>query len=209
MVSWTCRTVRRTTITTTTAITTPVSHMSPTIKKKVATPSASEIDDIFTRKAETVTSKTNQHDSSSALKRKKRKKKSTQTQLAEPKRPAPEIVLDPSSKTISHDRSVPPSKKQKVVETKSDQDKFRDSRGTGPRKPIPSCHELGQSQPHSGRKTDEGFKIYKEDELGINAEAGGQSNLILDEIIYISLGTPLCPFDCNCCECPASVLAWK
>ncbi|KAH9047544.1 hypothetical protein EDB84DRAFT_1460893 [Lactarius hengduanensis] len=60
----------------------------------------------------------------------------------------------------------PASKKRKLVE-KLDQDKFNDSRGTGPR-----------------RKTEEGFSIFKEDELGINVEAGG---------------TPLCPFDCNCC----------
>jgi hypothetical protein len=32
------------------------------------------------------------------------------------------------------------------------------------------------SQPLAGRKTDEGFAIYKEDELSINAEAGGQFN---------------------------------
>jgi Eukaryotic protein of unknown function (DUF1764) len=57
-----------------------------------------------------------------------------------------------------------------------------------------------------GRKTDEGFNIYKEDELGINVEAGGQSNPTLDESIYVPSGTSLCPFDCNCCECPASVL---
>jgi len=44
---------------------------------------------------------------------------------------------------------------------------FRDSRGKEPRK-----------------KTEEGWNIYKEDELGI-AGAGGN--------------TPLCPFDCDCC----------
>lgn len=36
-----------------------------------------------------------------------------------------------------------------------------------------------------GRKTEEGFLIFKEAELGINPEAGG---------------TPLCPFDCDCCK---------
>ncbi|KAN0125008.1 DUF1764 domain containing protein [Russula decolorans] len=144
--------------------------MGPTIKN-VITPS-SEIDDIFTRKAKTTILQANQH-SSSDPKQKRRKKKRSETQNPAPKRPPPEIVLDPStqpshaSKTIRHDRSVPPKKKRKIVETKVDQDKFTDSRGTGPR-----------------RKTDEGFAIYKEDELSINAEAGG---------------TSLCPFDCNCC----------
>lgn len=32
------------------------------------------------------------------------------------------------------------------------------------------------SQLLTGRKTDEGFAIFKEDELGINPEAGGQFN---------------------------------
>lgn len=36
----------------------------------------------------------------------------------------------------------------------------------------------------SGRITEEGYKIYTVDELGINPDAGG---------------TDLCPFDCNCC----------
>ncbi|KAF8272886.1 hypothetical protein EI94DRAFT_1716956 [Lactarius quietus] len=97
-------------------------------------------------------------------KHRKRKIKHSQSQPVEPKSPAPEIVHDPSSQPphSSHTtrRTAPSSKKRKLVE-KLDQDKFDDSRGTGPR-----------------RKTEE-------DELGINVEAGG---------------TPLCPFDCNCCE---------
>ncbi|KAI6153439.1 DUF1764-domain-containing protein [Pisolithus tinctorius] len=48
-----------------------------------------------------------------------------------------------------------------------DDDRFKDSRGTGSR-----------------QKTEEGYNIYKEDELGIGNEGGD---------------TPLCPFDCNCC----------
>lgn len=141
--------------------------MGPTVKN-VTTPS-SEIDDIFTCKAKTTILQTNQH-SSSDHKQKRRKKKRSETQNPEPKRPPPEIVLDPStqpSHTIRHDSAAPTKKKRKIVETKVDQEKFTDSRGTGPR-----------------RKTDEGFAIYKEDELGIKAEAGG---------------TPLCPFDCDCC----------
>jgi hypothetical protein len=41
-----------------------------------------------------------------------------------------------------------------------------------------------------GRKTEEGFLIYKEAELDIDPEAGG---------------TDLCPFDCECCESGISV----
>ncbi|KAI0004166.1 hypothetical protein BJV74DRAFT_809509 [Russula compacta] len=151
--------------------------MSPAIKKVTAATPSSEIDDIFAGKTETTTLQTNQH-SSSNLKQKRRKKKRSRSpiQPAELKQLAPEIVLDPStkqsdastSKVFSHDHPVQPRKKGKIVETtKPARDKFSDSRGTGPR-----------------RKTDEGFAIYKEDELGIKAEAGG---------------TPLCPFDCNCC----------
>ena len=217
MVSWTCPDVATTK---TAPITqTPVSHMSPPVKKQTT----SEIDDIFTRKAITASPKNDQQNSSSGLKqhkKKKGKKKSKPTQVAEPKRPAPEIFLDPSAqqsfastpKTISDDRPAPPRKKQKVVETKPDQEKFRDSRGTGPRKPNhhqPYNEFRPAQQPLPGRTTDEGLKIYKEDELGINAEAGGQSNPSFDGIIYILSGTPLCPFDCDCCECPPSALVEK
>jgi hypothetical protein len=115
--------------------------MGPAIKN-VTTPS-SEIDDIFTRKAKP----TILH-SSSDTKQKKRKKKRSETQNSEPKRSQPEIVLDPSSqpshasKSIRHDRSLPSKKKRKIVETKVDQDKFTDSRGTGPRKRVLClCHQ--------------------------------------------------------------------
>ena len=116
--------------------------MGPPIKN-VATPS-SEIDDIFTRKAKTTILQTNQR-SSSHPKQNRRKKKRSETQIPEPKRPSPEIVLDPStqpsyaSKTIRNDRSMPLKKKRKIVETKVDEDKFTDSRGTGPRKRV-LCH---------------------------------------------------------------------
>ncbi|KAI0274815.1 hypothetical protein BC834DRAFT_14927 [Gloeopeniophorella convolvens] len=134
----------------------------------------SEIDDIFARKGKASVPPAPQP---SALKQKKRKKLLARTKHAEPKRPAPEVVLDPStqiSQTAAsnpppHDRLPPPAKKRKAPkssDTGLDQDNFGDSRGTGPR-----------------RKTEEGFSIFKEDELGISAEAGG---------------TPLCPFDCNC-----------
>ena len=57
----------------------------------------------------------------------------------------------------------------------------------------------------AGRKTDEGFAIFNEDELGINAEAGGQLNFSLRVFVHISLGTPSCPFDCSCCKSRVSV----
>ncbi|KAI9445039.1 hypothetical protein H4582DRAFT_1806677 [Lactarius indigo] len=95
-------------------------------------------------------------------KQKKPKRNHSQSQPIELKAPAPEIVHDPSSqpsrsatsKRGPHTATV--SSQRKLVE-KLDQDKFNDSRGTGPR-----------------RKTEEGFSIFKEDELGINVEAGGE-----------------------------------
>ncbi|KAI0307971.1 hypothetical protein B0F90DRAFT_1678964 [Multifurca ochricompacta] len=137
---------------------------------KSLTSSSSEIDDIFSRKPKSLTLQSLQN---STINKKKRFVKRSQTHLAQSKRQAPEIVFDPSaqpshvstSSVVSYDRLLPPGNKKRKIEF--DQDKFRDSRGTGPR-----------------RKTEEGFSIYKEDELGINAETGG---------------TPLCPFDCNCC----------
>jgi len=56
---------------------------------------------------------------------------------------------------------------KKGVDVVEEEARFKDSRGTGPRK-----------------KTEEGWSVYKEDELGINADAGD---------------TSLCPFDCDCC----------
>ncbi|RXW24800.1 hypothetical protein EST38_g1065 [Candolleomyces aberdarensis] len=89
------------------------------------------------------------------------------------KRPAPETIVDPSVQ-ISQKRQKTelPSEqgakqKSKPKKNKEEEEAFRDSRGTGPR-----------------RKTDEGWNIYKEDELGISNEGGD---------------THLCPFDCDCC----------
>ncbi|CAE6471657.1 unnamed protein product [Rhizoctonia solani] len=84
------------------------------------------------------------------------------------KRKAPEIFMDPSLEVETKSKKVKPSKEgKKNAVVDSDDERFRDSRGTGPR-----------------RRTEEGYAIYKEDELGINDEGGD---------------TALCPFDCECC----------
>ncbi|KAJ7071220.1 hypothetical protein C8F01DRAFT_1109573 [Mycena amicta] len=86
------------------------------------------------------------------------------------KRPAPDTVLDSSQKKQKVD-----SKKPKLVPKKNNPraeiQQFKDSRGTGPR-----------------RKTEEGWSIYKEDELGINDEGGGTAllaTLVLSLILKI------------------------
>ncbi|KAH9044740.1 hypothetical protein EDB85DRAFT_1854456 [Lactarius pseudohatsudake] len=107
-------------------------------------------------------------------KQKKRKTNNSQSQPIDPKAPAPEIVHDPSSQSSRlatpkrgpHTATV--SSQRNLVE-KLDQDKFNDSRGTGPRE----------------HHAPPGFSIFKEDELGINVEAGGEfSHLSLRINLY-------------------------
>ena len=53
------------------------------------------------------------------------------------------------------------------------------------RRHSPNCDRLppGPLLPH--RRTEEGFAIYSESELGLGRAGGGN--------------TPQCPFDCECC----------
>ncbi|GJE86010.1 DUF1764 domain-containing protein [Phanerochaete sordida] len=150
---------------------------------------ASEIDDIFASKKQGAAAKPVAGPSSSKAPAKQEKKSSKKRkreaagksaageQSAEQpaKKRVPETVVDPSlqlvassakrSKQPKAERPAEAQKKAKV--SREDEERFKDSRGTGPR-----------------RKTEEGFFIFKEDELGINPESGE---------------TPLCPFDCQCC----------
>ncbi|KAJ6604455.1 hypothetical protein DFH09DRAFT_1122747 [Mycena vulgaris] len=122
----------------------------------------SEIDDIFAKRPVASTSVIPPKKT-----QKTKDKQPPATAGSSKKRPAPETIVDPSTR-------APPQKRTKVdkpavvaASTKEDTERFKDSRGSGPR-----------------RKTEEGWSIYKEDELGIG-DAGGD--------------TPLCPFDCDCC----------
>ncbi|QRV72447.1 hypothetical protein RhiJN_00461 [Ceratobasidium sp. AG-Ba] len=146
----------------------------------------SEIDDIFAGKAKSK-GKAKELDISfsksaeSSKKEKKRGKKSSDTtgpalSTAEPtsaigtKRKLPETVIDTSVLSESKQKKSKGDKRFKTALTRtenSDDEKFKDSRGTGPRK-----------------RTEEGYAIYKEDELNIGLDGGD---------------TPLCPFDCDCC----------
>ncbi|KAH8108284.1 DUF1764-domain-containing protein [Phellopilus nigrolimitatus] len=83
-----------------------------------------------------------------------------------------ETVRDPSAAPSVPQKtpvssSATKSKTKKGAGPDGERVRFTDSRGTGPR-----------------RKTEEGFSVFKEDELGIGDEGGD---------------TPLCPFDCDCC----------
>ncbi|KAI0815153.1 hypothetical protein BC629DRAFT_1588829 [Irpex lacteus] len=153
-----------------------------------------EIDDIFASKGKvnpsqpSSSSKTpeNRDKVTKKSSKKKRKREAAQevkdtNDAEEHERPAkrkvPETVVDPSislSAPVKQKKSAAPEKREGAVKKpkkkgdKEDEERFKDSRGTGPR-----------------RKTEEGFLIFKEDELGISGEGGD---------------TPLCPFDCQCCK---------
>ncbi|KIJ55805.1 hypothetical protein M422DRAFT_200142 [Sphaerobolus stellatus SS14] len=146
-------------------------------------------------KTESVADTSASASSSKKSKKKKKKKKAAEGDKASTKEeeaasttatssgskrklPEPETILDPSlslsqpskrqKKPLKSIATVEPSSKKKTTAADpEDEGRFRDSRGSGPK-----------------RKTEEGYSIYKEDELGIRDEGGD---------------TPLCPFDCDCC----------
>ncbi|KAI0724436.1 hypothetical protein C8T65DRAFT_626470 [Cerioporus squamosus] len=147
----------------------------------------SDIDAIFASKGKVAKAAAPPKASSSSSaqpEKKKKKKKSAKRKRdddaedAAPspplKRQVPETVFDPSAGLSSAKTTKPAKVERAVVKQKKpkkdreEEQRFKDSRGTGPR-----------------RTTEEGFLIYKEDELGI-ADSGGD--------------TPLCPFDCQCCK---------
>ncbi|KAI0374282.1 hypothetical protein BV20DRAFT_1049106 [Pilatotrama ljubarskyi] len=141
---------------------------------------ASEIDEIFASKGK-ASAATPSSFSQPLEKKKKKKDKSAKRKRddavadAEPaeaapakpaKRKVPETVFDPSAglpsakpgkarKADKPSAAVPKAKKPK--KDREEEERFKDSRGTGPR-----------------RTTEEGFAIYKEDELGITDQGGGQ-----------------------------------
>ncbi|KAG8855511.1 hypothetical protein FRB96_007015 [Tulasnella sp. 330] len=162
---------------------------------------STEIDAIFSGKGKgaTASSVTHQEKASESGSSKKKRKRSEAlsadavsdmldaSDVSAVKRPAPQMILDPSlkieaqvakatqntapeksmpaakrtktakSREIEKDGSYMQKKKAELAEKEKDSDrKFADSRGAGPR-----------------RKTEEGFLIYKEDELGIRDEGGG------------------------------------
>ncbi|GLB36296.1 putative eukaryotic protein of unknown function (DUF1764) [Lyophyllum shimeji] len=140
----------------------------------------SEIDDIFASKGKAPAIQSVASGSSLPPKKKtaKDKKRKRDSELSnnlpkdQPSRPAPETVIDPST-LVSSVKRPKIEKKSKVSKTSAkeadlaDESKFTDSRGSRRRK-----------------TTEEGWAIYKEDELGIREDGGD---------------TPLCPFDCDCC----------
>lgn len=99
-----------------------------------------------------------------------------------PQRKVPETVFDPSiirPRPPNAHKPSPDSKpgqpdKLKRKRNNEDEDRFKDSRGSGPSTCL-TFHTLASAVESSrtGRKTEEGFSIYKEDELGITEQGGG------------------------------------
>ncbi|KAG9118972.1 hypothetical protein FRC07_006236 [Ceratobasidium sp. 392] len=141
-----------------------------------------EIDDIFAGKSKSKGKAKEVEDNPpkdlvSSKNKKKKKKKKRKVDAEEPpaeptevapvageKRKLPETVVDPSLAVEPKAKKNKAGKKDKDnVATRaenSDDERFKDSRGTGPR-----------------RRTEEGYAIYKEDELGIGMEGGVGLNL--------------------------------
>ena len=157
----------------------------------------SEIDDIFAAKksttrvvAQPAVSTSVSTDASGSKKKKKNKKRKRQAEEVQdpgvneeksPKKHVVETVHDPSttvpsvssSTAVKLGKGVSAAKRKTVQKEKEDLGRFKDSRGTGPRKRKISRDIWLWSHKTLGRKTEEGFAIFKEVELGINPEAGG------------------------------------
>lgn len=148
----------------------------------------SEIDDIFSSKGKAKA--TQPIPSTSTLtdkKKKKSKDKKRKRELeSEPvtetkSRPAPETIIDPSTLISSAKRpkvektagaKAKPSVKNPDIAAEN---RFKDSRGPGLRQFLCIFLYIGDHKSmFSGGKTEEGWSIYKEDELGIRDEGGGK-----------------------------------
>ncbi|KDQ30650.1 hypothetical protein PLEOSDRAFT_1101638 [Pleurotus ostreatus PC15] len=134
----------------------------------------SEIDDIFAgkgkAKAKDPTPSPSQSLPASKSSKKKNKRKSKPEVNEQPqassskKRPLPETIVDTSTTLGKRPKlEKRPSAKTSSSNPRDDIDRFNDSRGTSSSKLSPCW-----------KTTEEGWAIFKEDELGINPEAGGQ-----------------------------------
>ncbi|KAJ3750205.1 hypothetical protein DFH05DRAFT_1518364 [Lentinula detonsa] len=140
----------------------------------------SEIDDIFASKGKiqpspvTVTSNSSTAKSTKKDKKRKRKERDDKdsTAVEKPKK-VPETIIDPSAsmpsakrvKSSKSSENAGDGKETKSGKAKKEGEKFKDSRGTGPR-----------------RKTEEGWSIYKADELGLKDDDEGGGKLWQDGI---------------------------
>jgi len=127
----------------------------------------------------------------SGISKKKKKAKKTEgdaIKTTEPVQTSDRVVevVDtsiPKAKEVVEPVKATKGKKRDKKDAEEDE-MFADSRGTGP-STFSWRFNCSKELTYLGRKTEEGFLIYKEAELDIDPEAGG---------------TDLCPFDCECCK---------
>lgn len=149
----------------------------------------SEIDDIFASKGKTKELPPVPGSSLSVSKQKKKhKKKKSKIDVTEDtpkenapaskKRPLPETIVDPSihSNNPKRHRTDPSSlsKRSKSKKDTKEESQFKDSRGDGQRMPPSYYAHFERLIGLTGRRTEEGWTIYKEDELGLGNEGGGR-----------------------------------
>jgi hypothetical protein len=161
---------------------------------------SSEIDDIFASKG-----KCKPRSTASSLEKKKQDKSGNSTDGRN--RPAPEIVVDSSPSTLTPDGKSAKIGKGinsglKTGNKDKNKDSFRDSRGSRPRVYHSSSNVFVTTTILEGRKTEDGFTIYKEHELRIGDEGGGKwlffHSMPISTLCIVD--TPACPFDCDCCR---------
>ncbi|TYJ56066.1 hypothetical protein B9479_003176 [Cryptococcus floricola] len=163
-------------------------------KKAPAQQSSTSIDDIFAapkaKKTSTVPESNTKKDkgkskasseanvaSSSKVEDGEKKKKKKVKKAAESK---PEEEIEESKvETVVDPSTIPVAVPEPAVKPKKDKGKKRSAQEDEEDEMFKDSRGTGPR-----RKTEEGFLIYKEKELEIDPEAGG---------------TPLCPFDCDCC----------
>jgi len=163
----------------------------------------SEIDKIFAAKGNAELADPQPPASSKHTKKKRKHKTDLSQGEGDPpsggkKRPEPETIIDPSS-DIHHKRpkldrvsNPPPKLKSKRSTEKDDEAIFKDSRGSTTRK-FSTILVSQSNLMRSGRTTEEGWLVYKEEELGIREDGGGMFiALMVDTLLNRFFKTLLC-----------------
>ena len=186
----------------------------------------SEIDDIFAAKkstakvmAQSVASTSTSTDAAGSKKKKKDKKRKRQAEEApdsggtgeKPKKKrVVETVHDPSataSSVSSSKKAVKPgngtgvTKPKTAKKEKEDLGRFKDSRGIGPRKCGPSRDMHCGLTEHQAAKLRRASQSLKRRSWGLIQKPEVPSAQCFPRPgTDPCSGTPLCPFDCDCCE---------
>lgn len=161
----------------------------------------SEIDDIFSKrppakKKSKAVALPSEASTSAVQKKKSKSAAKAPSPVPSKKRPAPETILDPSSRQ-------PPQKKTKVdkppVNDKKDTENFKDSRGTGPR----MCSASRSAFTHFSLRTEDGGRLVYIQRGRAGHRRRGRRCAAFPVLFSPSClsDTPLCPFDCDCCKC--------